>query len=129
MKSFVFISVFMLMCSALMQAQSNRLNDVGRKILLHKAEDGGYELRNCFTLFSKEQNENPRLVAIALDATLGMLGVHRLYLGTDLKVPILYTITAGGGCVLWLVDLGLLIFSKDIEKYYNNPRIFMWTVD
>ena len=71
--------------------------------------------------------KTPRLVAIALDISLGLLGVHRLYLGTDLKVPVMYTLTLGGGGVLWLVDLGLLIATKDISKYYNNPRLFMWT--
>lgn len=70
--------------------------------------------------------ENARLVAIALDVALGLFGMHRMYLGTDIQVPIFYTLTVGGGCILWLVDLGLLIFSKDIEKYKNNPHVFMW---
>jgi TM2 domain-containing membrane protein YozV len=72
-------------------------------------------------------SENPRAVAIILDITLGILGMHRLYLGTDLKVPILYTLTFGGGGILWLADLGLLIFTKDITPYMNNPSVFMWT--
>ena len=71
-------------------------------------------------------HENPRLVAIALDLTLGLFGMHRLYLGTDVKVPVAYTLTFGGGGVLWLVDLVLLISSPDIESYKNNPHLFMW---
>lgn len=71
-------------------------------------------------------NENPRAVAIALDITLGYFGVHRMYLGTDPKVPIFYTLSMGGGGLLWLVDLGILIANKDIEPYINNPRMFMW---
>jgi TM2 domain-containing membrane protein YozV len=71
-------------------------------------------------------NENPRAVAIALDITLGYFGVHRMYLGTDPKVPIFYTLSMGGGGLLWLVDLGILIAHKDIEPYINNPRMFMW---
>jgi hypothetical protein len=71
-------------------------------------------------------NENPRAVAIALDVTLGYFGVHRMYLGTDPKVPIFYTLSMGGGGVLWLVDLGVLIAHKDIDPYINNPRMFMW---
>jgi len=73
-----------------------------------------------------ESRENARLVAIALDLGLGLFGMHRLYLGTDVRVPIAYTLTFGGDGVLWLVDLALLIASRDIESYKNNPHFFMW---
>jgi len=66
------------------------------------------------------------MVAIALDLTLGLFGMHRLYLGTDVKVPVAYTLTFGGGGVLWLVDLALLIGSPNIDSYKNNPHVFMW---
>lgn len=70
--------------------------------------------------------ENARRVAILLNVSLGYFGVHRMYLGTDPKVPIFYTLSMGGGGLLWLVDLGILIAHKDIEPYINNPRMFMW---
>lgn len=70
--------------------------------------------------------ENARRVAILLNVSLGYFGVHRMYLGTDPKVPIFYTLSMGGGGLLWLVDLGILIAQKDIEPYINNPRMFMW---
>jgi hypothetical protein len=72
------------------------------------------------------KQENPRLVAIALDVTLGLFGMHRLYLGTDLKLPMGYTLTFGGGGVLWFVDLVMLIATPDITPYMNNPHFFMW---
>lgn len=72
------------------------------------------------------KSENPRLVAIALDISLGLFGMHRLYLGTDVKVPIAYTLTFGGGGVLWLADLVMLIATPDITPYMNNPHFFMW---
>lgn len=72
------------------------------------------------------RSENPRLVAIALNITLGMFGMHRLYLGTDVKVPIFYTVTLGGGLVLWVADLVLLVSSKEIEPFMDNPNFFMW---
>jgi hypothetical protein len=72
------------------------------------------------------KQENPRLVAIALDVTLGLFGMHRLYLGTDVKVPIGYTLTFGGGGVLWVADLIMLIATPDITPYMNNPHFFMW---
>ncbi len=73
-----------------------------------------------------KNSENPRLVAIALDLALGLFGMHRLYLGTNVKVPVVYTLTFGGGGVLWLVDLALLVGSPSIESYKNNPHLFMW---
>ncbi len=73
-----------------------------------------------------KNSENPRLVAIALDLALGLFGIHRLYLGTNVKVPVVYTLTFGGGGVLWLVDLALLVGSPSIESYKNNPHLFMW---
>ena len=70
--------------------------------------------------------KNQKAVAIGLNVSLGLFGVHRMYLGTDLKVPVIYTATIGGGGVLWLVDLGLLIAVKDLEPFKNNPNVFMW---
>jgi TM2 domain-containing membrane protein YozV len=70
--------------------------------------------------------DNQRAVAIGLDVSLGLFGVHRMYLGTDLKVPVIYTSTIGGGGVLWLVDLGLLIAAKDLTSFKDNPNVFMW---
>jgi TM2 domain-containing membrane protein YozV len=69
---------------------------------------------------------NQRAVAIGLDVSLGLFGVHRMYLGTDLKVPVIYTATIGGGGVLWLIDLGLLVAVKDLTHFKNNPNVFMW---
>ena len=70
--------------------------------------------------------DNQRAVAIGLDVSLGLFGVHRMYLGTDLKVPVIYTATIGGGGVLWLVDLGLLIAVKDLTPFKDNPNVFIW---
>ena len=70
--------------------------------------------------------DNQKAVAIGLDVSLGLFGVHRMYLGTDLKVPVIYTSTIGGGGVLWLVDLGLLVAVKDLTPFKNNPNVFMW---
>ena len=74
----------------------------------------------------REKGENKRLIAAALTLTLGPFGVHRLYLGTDFKVPIVYSVTFGCFFILPLIDLGVILFTKDLEKYQNNPRIIMW---
>jgi len=74
----------------------------------------------------KLQNKHNKWVAAGLDLSLGLFGVHRLYLGTEAHVPVMYTLTLGGGGVLILTDLGLILFSKDIELYSNSGHIFMW---
>ena len=93
------------------------------------------------TLFVNHQDANPgfisldtlpessngtRWMAVSLNIALGLFGLHRVFLGTDLIVPIFYTFTLGGGGILWLADLAMLIFSKDITDYINNPRLVMF---
>jgi TM2 domain len=123
----VLILLVTCVCSDLNAQSRNRFNTIAAKIFFEEKEEGLLTLRPFFGGSDSSEPENPRLVAIILDATLGVLGMHRIYLGTDLKVPILYTFTLGGGGILWLVDLGLLIFTDDITPYMNNPSVFMWT--
>ena len=77
-------------------------------------------------IFNKTKKKHPKAVAAAFDITLGLFGVHRLYLGTKPSVPMLYAITLGGGGFLLLTDLGLIIFTKDFEKLVNNEHVFLW---
>ena len=72
------------------------------------------------------KTEHNKWVAAGLDLSLGVFGVHRLYLGTEAHVPVMYTLTLGGGGILILADLGLILLSKDIETYSNSSHIFMW---
>lgn len=93
--------------------------------------EGVYQVRSTWAPAdpsdSLSYKDNVRWVAIGLNLTLGMLGVHRLYLGTDVKVPVVYALTFGGGGVLWLVDLALLIANKDIRPFMNNKHLFMFS--
>lgn len=71
--------------------------------------------------------ENKRLVAALLTLSLGMLGVHRIYLGSKPWIPLVYLLTFGGGFfILPLIDLIAILTTPDIDKYVNNPRVFMW---
>lgn len=73
-----------------------------------------------------EDNKHKKGVAAILDITLGVFAVHRMYLGTKPKVPVIYTLTLGGGGFLVLADLGIIIFTKDLENYRNKGTILMW---
>ena len=69
------------------------------------------------------------IVAIALDAIgLGVLGIHRFYLGTEPISGLLYPITCGGfGGIVPFIDFVVLIINyEDISPFVNNPHFFMW---
>ncbi|MFY7869048.1 MAG: TM2 domain-containing protein [Exiguobacterium sp.] len=123
MKNVVLIILLFTSIQAFSQKDEWKIPASGR-VFFKISDDGDLEQRRIFKILSK--SDNPRAVAIALNATLGMFGVHRMYLGTDIKVPVIYTVTLGGGLVLWVVDLGLLISTKDIKPYMDNPHVFMW---
>ena len=71
--------------------------------------------------------ENPRWVSSGLAVLLGPFAAHRLYLGTTSKVAIIYGATFGGFGILVLLDLGHLLFTKDLDVYRNSDRVFMWS--
>lgn len=76
------------------------------------------------------RKENKKLIAaiLAFPVPFGFIGLHRIYLGTEPWVPVLYLITAGGGMILPLIDfIAILCANKEeLKKYENNPKLFMW---
>jgi len=64
--------------------------------------------------------------AILFTIFTGILGGHRVYLGTHQRTPILYSVTLGGLGILPLIDLVHIIFTKDLSKYKNVSQIIMW---
>jgi len=71
--------------------------------------------------------ENKKLIAIALAIALGPFGGHRLYLGTSPTVPVVYTITLGGGLgILPFTDIVAILLARDLDKFSNNNRVVMW---
>jgi len=73
-------------------------------------------------------NQKDAVVAIVLDFFLGGLGIHRFYLGTEVLTGLGYILTCGGifGIVPLVDFVVLIINSKDISAYTNNPKFFMW---
>ena len=64
--------------------------------------------------------------AIIFTIFTGILGGHRIYMGTHQRTPIIYSVTFGGFGILPLIDLVHLIFKKDISVYENKTQIIMW---
>jgi len=74
-----------------------------------------------------ETKKHTKGKAILMAVLTGPLGGHRLYLGTKPYVPIVYALTLGGGLgLLPAIDIVVIILSKDLSPYYNNPQIMMW---
>lgn len=79
--------------------------------------DSGYAVKPKFK----------RLKAALLALFLGHFGVHRIYLGTAPNVPIVYSLTLGGGLgLLPLADFIFILTVKDLDAYSNNDKVFMW---
>lgn len=79
--------------------------------------------------FLKKQKDHKKLVAsvLAFPLPFGILGIHRLYLGTEPYVPLIYVGTLGGCAgLLPLIDFIILVSNKDISRFKNDPHVFMW---
>ena len=69
-----------------------------------------------------------KLKAVLLAVFLGHFGVHRIYLGTKENVPVVYSLTLGGGLgLLPLFDIIAILSTKDIDQFVDNNKIFMWS--
>lgn len=67
-----------------------------------------------------------KVTAIGLALALGPFGVHRLYLGTEKRVPVIYSITLGAFGLLPLSDIIAIASQKDFTQFENNQKIVMW---
>lgn len=85
-----------------------------------------------FLLFKKKQRLNKRITAAVLSFPFpfGIVGLHRIYLGTHPHIPVVYIATLGGIFgLLPLMDFIAITFGKDFETYRNNGNVFMWVRD
>jgi len=79
--------------------------------------------------FKLKKRQNKQVVAaiLAFPIPFGIVGLHRIYLGTAPYVPVAYIATLGGLFgILPFVDFCVLLLDSDIEKYKSNQKVFMW---
>lgn len=82
-----------------------------------------------FQLFRKKQRLNKRITAavLAFPFPFGIVGLHRIYLGTKPYVPVAYIASLGGGFgILPLIDFFVITFDKNFDHYRDNGKVFMW---
>jgi hypothetical protein len=71
--------------------------------------------------------KHKKLKVVLLTLFLGHFGVHRIYLGTSPNVPVVYSLTLGGGLgLLPLADLIAVLTTKDLSQFENSEKVFMW---
>jgi TM2 domain-containing membrane protein YozV len=64
---------------------------------------------------------------LAFPVPFGIIGLHRIYLGSKPYIPLIYIGTLGG-CIgiIPFIDFIVICLEKDITKYCNNPNLIMW---
>src|SRR5688572_27049728 len=82
-----------------------------------------------FQLIRKKQSKSRKITAalLAFPFPLGIVGMHRIYLGTAPYVPVVYIASVGGVFgILPFIDFCMILLEKDVERFSNNTRVFMW---
>lgn len=74
-----------------------------------------------------EKREKLISAMLAFPFPFGFMGAHRVMLGSKPWVPVVYMATFGG-CfgLLPMIDFCVILLSKDIGQFENNPHVFMW---
>ena len=132
---FIFYLVLMLSFSlhASAQDQSDRLALKFNAAAIHEINAPSDVVLNeriqlwALRKVAEKPNRNHRINAILLAIALGPFGVHRLYLGTHPRVPVIYTLTLGGGLgVLPIIDIIAIATTKDLDRFIQNDKVIMW---
>ena len=71
-------------------------------------------------------SDKSRGVALALAVTLGVLGVHRFYVG-KLGSGILMLLTGGGAGIWWIVDVVNLATGSFFDR--SGRRLLEWRIE
>ena len=80
-------------------------------------------------IFRIKQKKDKKIVAalLAFPFPFGIVGLHRIYLGCAPYIPVAYIASLGGIFgILPFVDCCVLLIEKDLDKYINSKKIFMW---
>ncbi len=131
---FSFILFFACSVSASSDFQISVINtevieiDLSEQVLLSDQEN---ELRPSplLNFIKKQQNKNRKITAavLAFPFPFGIVGLHRIYMGCAPYVPVVYIATLGGVFgILPFIDFCVILIEKDLERFMNNPKVFMW---
>jgi hypothetical protein len=124
LKKIVFI--FFIICAGKLFAYHSTKNNCVEILTI----DSKIEKPNPLWMALKKKNNTGKKVVAAVLAfplPFGVIGLHRIYLGTKPYVPLVYIGTVGGVFgILPFIDFCVILLDKDIEHYKANPHVFMW---
>lgn len=83
-------------------------------------------------LFKLKQQKNKKIIAalLAFPFPFGIVGLHRIYMGTSPHVPVVYIGTLGGIFgILPFIDFCVIVLDKNIDRYIENKQVLMWVDD
>jgi TM2 domain-containing membrane protein YozV len=83
-------------------------------------------------LFKIKQKKNKKITAavLAFPFPFGIVGLHRIYLGTAPFVPVVYIGTLGGVLgILPFIDFCVIVLDKNVDRYIENKNVLMWVDD
>lgn len=91
--------------------------------------DLGKRPNPILALLKSKKKKTKKITAalLAFPFPFGIVGLHRIYLGTAPYVPVVYIGSLGGVFgILPFIDFCVLLMDKDHERYINNKQVFMW---
>lgn len=72
-------------------------------------------------------NRKATAAILAFPFPFGIVGLHRIYLGSAPYVPVVYIASLGGIFgLLPLIDFIVILTEKDVEQFANSGKVFMW---
>lgn len=77
----------------------------------------------------KRLNRRKKIIAsiLSFPFPFGIIGLHRIYLGSEPYVPLAYIASLGGEIgIIPFIDFIVLVTTKDVKKYQDNPNLIMW---
>lgn len=83
-------------------------------------------------LYKQKQQKNKKIIAavLAFPFPFGIVGLHRIYMGTSPHVPVVYIGTLGGIFgILPFIDFCVIVLDKNIDRYIENKQVLMWVDD
>ena len=79
---------------------------------------------------SKFKTKKIIAAVLAFPVPFGLLGLHRIFLGTKPYIPFVYLGTVGG-CFLILPAIDFITIlsagEETLKSFENNPKVFMWS--
>lgn len=98
-------------------------------IHIEYGEEAKWKIRLVEYLKRNAGENNKAVAAVLAFPIFGIIGLHRIYLGTKPYVPVVYIATLGGCAgVLPLIDFFAILFANKeaFAHYKENPKVFMW---